>query len=715
MGLSSKKTEYKSVPYSAIKGYAIETAGSMDRDAELKIYASGVGRLDLDFKKETDMFKLMRVLNAYVLVGNRSGLGKGDANFVQPSKSGKTGIFDLLGDNASQIDAKKVEAALKTSPNILLPDESVELAFKCGRDSFCMTSHRFLQIDVQGMSGKKVEYFTLLWPTIKAFAVETAGSWDRDAELVLFTNLPDSINTSPGFPRKSRTRIDIDFRKGRVDLDAVQRFFSDKILGTDAVDPSASAVGVTHYSGSAGSFFAWAGDDNRMIDPKAAEKEFRHALQNSEHVEMAFKGRRDMVLMTSKRIIVVDKQGWSGKKTSMTSLPYSTITGFAVKTAGSMDKDSELCVWTEFDDVFYPEQVGEDPPPPPIARRSYFEIDFQKNKVDLFAVHRYMSERCLRVEGGHIGPDGFFVPNLRPSDMPVSSDIFEPTKAGAMDKLMGWIGGDARSIDPAKLNSALHGDTDLLQTDEKVVLAFKNGRDTLVFTNKRIFIIDVQGMSGKRVAYKSFPYRSLRSWSVESAGSFDSDSEIKLWLKCYWISGGPGNKIHQDLRKGKADIISIENYVAEQVIGARSGAAALEPDRTGANAGAASSMIGFLKNDAVATDPSKVEAQLRSSKILQNDERCEACYKVGRDLTVYTTKRIILVDRQGMTGKKVEYRSLPLRYCEAFKIQTAGGFMSEAKVKVYASGAPDIGQDLSKASSDVWAVNKILSNKILMH
>ena len=718
LGLSSKKTEYLSVPYAALRGYAVETAGSMDSDVELKLYVAGVGRIEMDFVKSTDIFKLKRFLNAHVLVGDRAGKGAGATQIgVQPTKDGRTGLFDMIGDNASQIDAGKMEQALKSgSTNILLPEEKVELAFKCGRDSFCMTSHRFLQIDVQGLSGKKVEYLTVLWPTVKAFSVETAGSFfDRDSELVLFTNLPDKASNAPGMPRKSRTRIDIDFRKGRADIFAVQRFFADKILGTDTVDPSGAADSMSQPGKSGNSLFSWLGDDNRMVDPASAEREFKYILQNCEHVEMAFKGRRDMLLATSKRIISIDRQGYSGKKCAFTSLPYTTLTAFAVETAGSMDKDSELMLWTDFDDVYYPPKEDEDsPPPPPIPRRTYLSIDFKKDAVDLFAVHRFMSERCLRVEGKHKDADGFYVPNLRPADMPVSPDILAPTKTGAIDKLMGYLGADAKAVDPAKVNAALHGDTHLLQADEKVVLAYKNGRDTLVFSNKRILLIDVKGMSGKRVAYKSFPYRSVRGFAVESAGSFDSDSELKIWLKCYWIKGGPGNTIEQDLRKGKADIVAISNYLAEQTIGAQDGRAALEEGRTG-DTGSASSMMGFLKNDAVATDPKKVEQQLKSSpNILQPDEHVDACYKLGRDLCVYTTKRIIQIDRQGMTGKKVEYHSTPLRYCQAFKIQTAGGMLSsEAKTKVYVDGAPDISQELSKSSSDVWGVNKILTTKIL--
>ena len=329
---------------------------------ELKVYLRGVGRIDIDFKAGTvDIFKLQRFLDTVVLVGDKAGKGVGASALSTtsvPPGSGKTSFFDLIGDNASQIDPKQMELALK-SDQLLIPEESVEFAFKCGRDSFVMTSHRILQIDVQGISGRRIEYFTLLWPTVKAFSVETAGNFfDRDAELVIFTNIPDRISTSPGAPRRSRTRIGIDFRKGRVDLMAVERFFSDKILGTDNVDPSTNAVSMAgQVDTGSGNIFSWLGNDSRMIDAKAVDDQYHcnpPLLQNCEHVEMAFKGRRDLLLLTSKRVVFVDMKGWGsfGKKVEYVSIPYTTVTAFGVRSAGSLlDKDSEMLIWTDFDDA----------------------------------------------------------------------------------------------------------------------------------------------------------------------------------------------------------------------------------------------------------------------------------------------------------------------------------------------------------------------------
>jgi hypothetical protein len=113
-------------------------------------------------------------------------------------------------------------------------------------------------------------------------------------------------------------------------------------------------------------------------------------------------------------------------------------------------------------------------------------------------------------------------------------------------------------------------------------------------------------------------------------------------------------------------------------------------------------------------DPKGVEQQLRTSPpILQSDESVDACYKIGRDLCVFTTKRILLVDRKGMSGKSIEYRSFPLKYVRCFIISTAGSFMSSAAATIFSDGSKSLQQDLSKCSSDIWQVEQILANKTL--
>lgn len=51
-----------------------------------------------------------------------------------------------------------------------------------------------------------------------------------------------------------------------------------------------------------------------------------------------------------------------------------------------------------------------------------------------------------------------------------------------------------------------------------------------VFTNKRLILVDKQGVTGKKIEYHSIPYKSITHFSIETAGSFDLDAEFKIWL-----------------------------------------------------------------------------------------------------------------------------------------------------------------------------------------
>ena len=70
-----------------------------------------------------------------------------------------------------------------------------------------------------------------------------------------------------------------------------------------------------------------------------------------------------------------------------------------------------------------------------------------------------------------------------------------------------------------------------LFTDQECVVAtFRGIRDGIVFTNKRIIAINVQGLTGKKKDFTSLPYSKIQAFSVESAGVFDLDSELELWF-----------------------------------------------------------------------------------------------------------------------------------------------------------------------------------------
>jgi hypothetical protein len=65
---------------------------------------------------------------------------------------------------------------------------------------------------------------------------------------------------------------------------------------------------------------------------------------------------------------------------------------------------------------------------------------------------------------------------------------------------------------------------------EQIIQSFRGIRDGVVFTNKRIIAINVQGITGKKKDFTSLPYSKIQAYSVETAGVLDLDSELDLWF-----------------------------------------------------------------------------------------------------------------------------------------------------------------------------------------
>ncbi len=87
--------------------------------------------------------------------------------------------------------------------------------------------------------------------------------------------------------------------------------------------------------------------------------------------------------------------------------------------------------------------------------------------------------------------------------------------------------GNASEVNPEKLEREL---ASLMIEGENMHKAFKLIRDLVVFTNKRIILIDKQGMTGRKTEFLSIPYKSIKYFSKESAGTLDLDAEVKVWI-----------------------------------------------------------------------------------------------------------------------------------------------------------------------------------------
>lgn len=107
------------------------------------------------------------------------------------------------------------------------------------------------------------------------------------------------------------------------------------------------------------------------------------------------------------------------------------------------------------------------------------------------------------------------------------------------------------------------------------------------------------------------------------------------------------------------------------------------------------------------------EIQEDFSQVLSESERIEKAYRLLRDLFVFTNKRLILVDKQGLTGNKVEYHSLPYKSITHFSVETAGHFDLDAELKIWISGNPMPIQKRFNKNLNIYAVQSVLAGYVL--
>ena len=71
--------------------------------------------------------------------------------------------------------------------------------------------------------------------------------------------------------------------------------------------------------------------------------------------------------------------------------------------------------------------------------------------------------------------------------------------------------------------------TELLLDDEQIIDSYKSMRDGVVFTDKRIIAVNVQGITGSKKDFTSLPYKNIVAYSTETSGTFDLDSELEIY------------------------------------------------------------------------------------------------------------------------------------------------------------------------------------------
>jgi len=120
---------------------------------------------------------------------------------------------------------------------------------------------------------------------------------------------------------------------------------------------------------------------------------------------------------------------------------------------------------------------------------------------------------------------------------------------------------------------------------------------------------------------------------------------------------------------------------------------------------------GLLGNAGAVTQE---ELKIQFGQLLCEGEEFELGFKIIRDMFIFTNKRLILVDKQGITGSKIEYKSISYKSISRFSVETAGTFDLDAEMKIWVSSEvrPSISKQFNK-SVNVYDVQKVLAHHVL--
>ena len=385
-----------------------------------------------------------------------------------------------------------------------------------------------------------------------------------------------------------------------------------------------------------GVWFDFIFDNAYKVDAKEAEDRMRskypHLLHENETVELAFKDRggkgRDKEYFTSHRILIKDGKGIGSKRKNYLSIPYATIQAFSVQSAGALlDDDSVLTIYSSA-----------------VQRVS---IDFSAANVDIFQIYQLLNAKIPWSQDR--GASDYVDP------VPPNLDQKQTTAGNIID----WLGDNAKQVDAQEVEIHFKTVFPILLEDEKVELAFKSGRDTKCFTNRRVLFVDVKGLVGKKVEFLTLPYSSIHAYYVQTAGGLlGRDTELRIFTNMF----GGLYRLDQDFRHGKANLWAIQKVLCNHVLGDDKDPLP-DVDRYEGRQDSEGGIFGLITGlrfnerpiDAVAMD----QVLHEDPPILQGSEQVEMAFQGHREIILFTTKRLITIDKKGLFGKRIEYFSVP--------------------------------------------------------
>ncbi len=125
---------------------------------------------------------------------------------------------------------------------------------------------------------------------------------------------------------------------------------------------------------------------------------------------------------------------------------------------------------------------------------------------------------------------------------------------------MGLLSGFLGNAGVVKLEELTEKYNQLITDNEAIETGFIVIRDTFLFTNKRLILVNKQGMTGKKIEYLSIPYNKITKFSIETAGTFDLDAELKIWI------GSESTPLVKKFNK-KVNIYDLHKILSAHILG----------------------------------------------------------------------------------------------------------------------------------------------------
>jgi hypothetical protein len=118
-------------------------------------------------------------------------------------------------------------------------------------------------------------------------------------------------------------------------------------------------------------------------------------------------------------------------------------------------------------------------------------------------------------------------------------------------------------------------------------------------------------------------------------------------------------------------------------------------------------LLSNLRGNASEVDLAKVEQELLA--VLVTGETVGQAFRIFRDLLIFTNYRLIMIDKQGLTGSKVSYHSILYRSITQFSVETVGSFDADAELKIWVSGSGVPISKEFKKGTDLVGLQKYLA------